>query len=156
MSFCESSISYLLLLVIFDQSLHRGLDDASERHAFSLESLFELRTEIVSDRAVEAYGQLVPSVVEADVAHEETAEIFYHEAVDALVFDVLCQERHERCEEAVRHLLTVDALNDIGTCEMEFLLKAQAYVLRQLTLEDVAHEVLAQHGTAALIAKDET
>lgn len=38
-----------LLLVIFNQSLHRSLDDASERHAFSLESLFELRTEIVGD-----------------------------------------------------------------------------------------------------------
>ena len=98
MSFCESSTSYLLLLVIFNQSLHRSLDDASEGHALSLESLFELRTEIVSDRAVEAYGQLVPSVVEANVAHEEAAEIFYHEAVDALVLDVLCQERHERCK----------------------------------------------------------
>ena len=37
------------LLVIFDQSLHRSLDDASEGHALSLESLFELRTEIVGD-----------------------------------------------------------------------------------------------------------
>ena len=53
----------VLSLVVLNESLHRGLYDASQCHAFGLEGFLQLRTEIEGDGAVEAHGQLVPAFV---------------------------------------------------------------------------------------------
>ena len=141
--------------MIFNKSGHRSLNDATQVHAFSLQSLLELRTEVVSDRAIEAHGQCLPALIQLHIAHEEAVEVFHNKVLYALVGNILCQERHERSQEAVRHLLAIHTLDDVRGFQLELLFKALTDVLGQLTLQDVAHQVLAQHGATTLIAEDE-
>ena len=63
-------------------------------------------------------------------------------------------ERRHGGQEAVGHGLTIDALDDLRVCHLDFVFEALAHGNGQKALVQGVEEELAQHGSAALIAQD--
>ena len=74
--------------------------------------------------------------------------------MDGRLLDVVLQEGGKLRQETVGGGFAIDRRDDGRVVQVVFLHELLAQVLRQLLLQHIAHEQLAQHGTAALIAQD--
>ena len=99
----------------------------------------------------EAFGLRVPRRQE-DIALKELAEAVEQERMNGWMFSVTGAEWAERGQISVGQGDTIYVLNDVGLRFMGLLKEELLDVIGQLMLEDVAHESLADVGSAAFIA----
>ena len=62
-------------------------------------------------------------IVGTDIIPEEITEIICDQTFYGRVRKVAVDERCKRCQETIRHRLTIDPLDDIGHCQTVFLFK---------------------------------
>lgn len=94
--------------------------DFAYLEAFFFGCLGQFVMESSGNASYEIYGE-VGHLVVAHVAREELSKTVDDHVVDDGFLAVLGDKGHERCEEAIGQWLAVDALDDVGRCELEAL-----------------------------------
>lgn len=90
------------------------------------------------------------------IAMEETAEFAHKESVNLTVVLNTGDERNQRSQKAVCLRLTINAVYDLGLCQLVVPQEAAAQGLMIGVLEDITHEETSQHSTTAFVAQDPT
>ncbi len=139
--------------MIGDKPLHGTLDDGTETETFGSGS-FGQKVTIVPGYASYGTDGEMGGIVGSDVVMEELAEILDDKLSQWLAVDMLSDKCRERCEETVRHRLTVHLINNSSDIEVGVALKGIAQGDRQQSLVEGIDEETAQDGPATLVAKD--
>ena len=63
-------------------------------------------------------------------------------------------ERSERCQKAIGHRFTIDALDDIGHRQAIFPFKLRANIFRQNTFIEFMKKVLTKDASTTLVTED--
>lgn len=125
----------------------------TDLEALHLSCFAKLTLELCSYTTDEAHWKIV-STVSRHIPTEESTKTRQQQLMNALVFAMFNDERHQRSQETIGLWLAVHSVDDGGRSQLKSFQKGFTKTFRQLTFQQIANQRPAQHGATALIAQN--
>ena len=138
--------------MILYQPLHGTLEDGTEPEAFEAGSILEFIPEIPGDAADARHGNFTVTV-RSDMSGEEGTEIVDDQTPHGGYVHLAVDEVGQGTEETVGQRLAVDPVDDDRQRKSRLRLEISLQFIRQAADVEVMQKVLAQHGSAPLVAE---
>src|SRR5690554_414801 len=155
MSMFYLGCGHLESFVIIDQPGHGRLLNPADRNSFGCGNLSQDSGKMPGDGTDEMYF-VNPVIVLHHITFEEIGKAPVHDPADALVSNIVEQERSHAGKKTTGKGLAVDLVDDHRRGELLLLQQLLPQSRSELVLECVTHQLPAQGGTATLVTQDET
>ncbi len=125
----------------------------TDLEALHLSCLAKLTLELRSYTTNETHWKIV-STISRHIPTEESTKTRQQQLMNALVFAMFNDERHQRSQETIGLWLAIHSVDDGGRSQLKSFQKGFTEAFRQLAFQQIADQRLAQHSTTAFIAQN--